>query len=145
MVTQTLASTVVMGLLVATIVVAASRYATAPDRTDPDERRSPADRLSASLDDPAFLGGIFAVLALLVALVTLGSVGALGVPASMTSAFVGGVIAVIGVLLASFLFLGPYLVTRHHGLGAAHATVAGIVMIGFALLAVIAVQLLGAF
>lgn len=145
MVTQTLASTVVMGLLVATIVVAATRYATAPDRADADERADPTDRLSASLDDPSFLGGIFAVLALVVAVVTLGAVGALGVPASMATTFFGGVIAVIGLLLATFLFLGPYLVTRHHGLGNAHATVAGIITIGFVLLAVIAARLLGAF
>lgn len=145
MVTETLASTVVMGLLVAAVVVAASRYATAPERADADERRSPSDRLSASLDDPAFLGGIFAGLALIVAVVTLASVGAFGVPETMTSVFYGGVIAVIALLLASFLFLGPFLVTRHHGLGEAHATVAGIVMIGFALLAVIAARLLGAF
>lgn len=145
MVTQTLASTVVMGLLVATIIVAASRYATAPDRADADERESPADRLSASLDDPSFLGGIFVVLALLVAAVTLGSVGALGVTGSMTTTFFGGVIAVIGLLLVTFLFLGPFVVTRNHGLGDALATVAGVVMLGFALLAVIAARLLGAF
>lgn len=145
MVTQTLASTVVMGLLVAAIVVAASRYATAPDRADSDERESPTDRHSASLDDPSFLGGIFVVLALLLAVVTLGSVGALGVPASMTTVFVGGVVAVIGLLLVAFLFLGPFVVTRNHGLGDALATVAGVVMLGFALLAVIAARLLGAF
>lgn len=144
MVTETLVSTVVMGLLVATVVVAASRYATAPDRADADERRSRSDRLAASLDDPAFLGAIFAGLALLVAIVTLGSVGAMGVPGSIAVTLFTGVLAVIGLLLAVFLFLGPFLVTRHHGLGNAHATVAGITMIGLALLAVIAVRLLGA-
>lgn len=142
MVTQTLASTIVMGLLVAAIVVAASRYATAPDRARADERPSPAERLSASLDSPAFLGGIFAVLAVIVALVTVASVGAFGIPGSIATVFFGGTVAVIGLLIATFLFLGPYVVTRNHGLGNAHATAAGIITIGLALLAVIAAQLL---
>lgn len=143
MVSVTLASTVVMGLLAVAIVVAASRYATAPER--PDDRLGSAARLSASLDDPSVLGGIFVVLALLVAGVTLGAVGALGVPSSLATAFFTGVVAVIGLLLAGFLFLGPFAVTRSHGLGDALATVAGVTMIGFALLAVIAARLLGLF
>lgn len=143
MVTVTLASTVVMGLLAVAIVVAASRYATAPER--PDDRLGGTARLSASLDDPSVLGGIFVVLALIVAVVTLGAVGALGVPSSLATASFTGVIAVLGLLLAGFLFLGPFVVTRNHGLGDALATVAGVTMIGFALLAVVAARLLGAF
>lgn len=142
MVTQLLASTVVTGLIVAAIVLAASRFATAPDRAEADERPSPTDRLSASLDSPAFLGGIFVVIAVIVALVTLASVGAFGVPAEVAPMFFMAIVGVIGLVFMAFLFLGPYVVTRQHGLGNAHATAAGITTVGLAFVVVIAAQLL---
>lgn len=140
MVTQTLASTIVTGLIVAVVLLAAGRYVSAPERPDAD--RSLSDRVSASLDSPAVLGGVFALLAVLIALATVASVGAFGVSDALASRVVGGVVALIGVVLAAFLFLGPYALTRQHGLGNAHATAAGLASIGLAFLLVVAAQLM---
>lgn len=140
MVSQTLASTVVTGLIVAVVLVAAGRYVSAPDRPDAD--RSLSERFSASLDSPAFLGGIFVLLAVLIAIATVVSVGAVGVSGAVASTVVGVVVALVGVVLTAFLFLGPYVLTRQHGLGNAHATAAGLTTIGLAFLLVVAAQLI---
>lgn len=143
MVTQAIVSAVVMGLLVAAVFVAVSRLNTVSrassgaaksDRYRPG--REPAEGLS---EKPGVLGLVFVVVALLAGVVTLGAVG--GLPFSLGVNAFGLVMALLGLVVAAFLFLGPYAVVRQNGFGNALGVAAGIGGLGVAFLLLILVQL----
>jgi hypothetical protein len=144
MVTQAYASTAIMGLLVLAIAVGLSRAANR--RTRPEDAEDPDDtaakRLSAASENPAVLGAVFLLVALLAGLVTVAAVGGFGLPEGTAVSLFSATLAVLGLVVAAFLFLGPYVVTRQHGLGNAHGVAAGITGLGFAFLALVAAQLL---
>lgn len=144
MVTSAFVSAVVMGLLVVGVFAATSRLnAFSPRATEaatPDVYRSEGGRLSEMADRPDVLGLVFVVVALLAGVVTVGAVGGLPMMSGMNP--FGIIMAGIGLLIAAFLFLGPYTVVRQNGLSNALGVGAGIAGLGFAFLALIVAQLL---
>lgn len=143
MVTQALVSTVIMGLLVAAVAVGLSRASQGREgRAASDPYAEATDRLSSVGDDPAVLGAVFIVVALAAGLVTLATLGVFDLPEGMAGSLFGATLAVIGLVVAAFLFLGPYVLVREHGLGNALGIAAGVVGLGFAFLLLVATNLL---
>ncbi|MFT4884919.1 MAG: hypothetical protein ACI8U4_002437, partial [Natronomonas sp.] len=108
------------------------------ETTKPDVYRE-GGRLAELEERPDLLGAGFVVVTLLVGLVTVGAVG--GFPMLSGLGPFSLVMAGIGLLVASFLFLGPYAVVRQNDLGNALGIGAGIAGLGFAFLALVVAQL----
>ncbi|QLD85150.1 hypothetical protein HWV23_05235 [Natronomonas halophila] len=142
MVTSAFVSAVVMGLLIVGVFAATARLnAFSPHSTEaakPEVYRE-GGRLAELEERPGLLGTGFVVVTLLVGLVTVGAVGGFPMLSGLNpfSLIMGG----IGLIVASFLFLGPYAVVRQNGLGNALGIGAGIAGLGFAFLALIVAQL----
>lgn len=143
MVTSAFVSAVVMGLLIVGVFVATSRLnAFSPRATEtakPDVYRPEGGQLSDISERPDVLGLIFVVVALLAGVITLGAVGGLPMMSGLNPFSL--IMAVIALLIASFLFLGPYAVVRQNGLGNALGIGAGIAGLGFAFLALVVANL----
>jgi hypothetical protein len=143
MATSAFVSAVVMGLLIVGVFAATARLnAFSPrstEATKPDVYRE-GGRLAELEERPDLLGAGFVVVTLLVGLVTVGAVG--GFPMLSGLGPFSLVMAGIGLLVASFLFLGPYAVVRQNDLGNALGIGAGIAGLGFAFLALVVAQLL---
>jgi hypothetical protein len=142
MATSAFVSAVVMGLLIVGVFAATARLnAFSPrstEATKPDVYRE-GGRLAELEERPDLLGAGFVVVTLLVGLVTVGAVG--GFPMLSGLGPFSLVMAGIGLLVASFLFLGPYAVVRQNDLGNALGIGAGIAGLGFAFLALVVAQL----
>ncbi|MEF8915552.1 hypothetical protein [Natronomonas sp.] len=130
-----------MGLLVASVFVAVTRLNAAASATTEGTKiqwYGATSRASVS-ERPEMLGFGFVVVALLAGVITVGAVG--GLPMlSGTNPF-SLLMAGLGLLVAGFLFLGPYTVVRQNDLGHALGVAAGIAGLGFAFLALIVAQL----
>jgi hypothetical protein len=141
MVTQAFVSAVVMGLLVVGVFAAATRLNAAASTTTEGTKiqwYGATSRASVS-ERPDMLGFGFVVVALLAGVITLGAVG--GLPMLSGSNPFGLIMAMLGVLIAGFLFLGPYTVVRQNDLSHALGVAAGIAGLGFAFLVLIIAQL----
>lgn len=142
MVTQAVVSTVVMGLLVVSVFVAVTRLnAAASATTEGTEIQwygATSGRTSVS-ERPEMLGFGFVVVALLAGVITVGAVG--GLPMLSGANPFSLIMAGLGLLVAAFLFLGPYTVVRQNDLGHALGVAAGIAGLAFAFLALIVAQL----
>jgi hypothetical protein len=142
MVTQAFVSAVVMGLLVAAVFVAASRLSResriATEAATPD-RYEPGGGLSELSERPDALGFVFVAVALVAGLVTVAAVG--GIPVSLGGNPFSLVMAMLGLLVAAFLFLGPYTIVRQNGLGNAHGIGAGLGGLSVAFLVLVVAQL----
>jgi hypothetical protein len=142
MATSAFVSAVVMGLLIVGVFAATARLnAFSPrstEATKPEVHRE-GGRLAELEERPDLLGTGFVVVTLLVGLVTVGAVGGFPMLSGLNPFSL--VMAGIGLIVASFLFLGPYAVVRQNGLGNALGIGAGIAGLGFAFLALIVAQL----
>lgn len=142
MVTQAFVSAIVMGLLVVGVFAAATRLNAAASTTTEGTKiqwyGATSGRTSVS-ERPDMLGLGFVIVALLAGVITLGAVG--GLPMLSGSNPFGLIMAMLGLLVAAFLFLGPYTVVRQNDLGHALGVAAGIAGLGFAFLVLIIAQL----
>ncbi|WP_418284583.1 hypothetical protein [Halorubrum sp. DTA46] len=146
MVSLTLLSTALMGLLVVATFVAVAQIG--GKRVAPGQEGS-ADAytaVTASLRDisqkPVVWAVGFIVIALGVTGVAVLAVGDFGLPEGLSGTLLTVAYAAVALLLTSFVFLGAYLAARGRGLGNAHGVAAGSFAAGLLFLVLIAVQLL---
>jgi hypothetical protein len=146
MVSLTLLSTALMGLLVAATFLAVARIGTR--RTAPEADGS-ADRYAAAvgavrdvIQTPVVWSVAFIVIAVGVGGVALLAVGDFGLPEGLSGSLLGVAYAAVALLVTSFVFLGAYFGARGRGLGNAHGVAAGSFAAGLVFLVLIAVQLL---
>lgn len=145
MVSLTLLSTVLMGLLtVATLIVIERTLAT----REPPRKRD-GDRYDRLVEGGRRLTRNPTVWTVTFVLVTVGigagavvAVGDFGLSEEAAGMLLSGVYGLIGLLMAGFVFLGAYYATRTRGLGNAHGVVAGSLALGAMFLLVIVGTLL---
>lgn len=144
MVSLTLLSTVLMGLLVVVTAIAVARLGIRrepPTRETGDSYEATVDRLSSLSKSPAVWTVTFVVAALAVGLLPILAVGRFGVSEALSATFFNVVYAIIGLLIAVFVFVSAYAGTRQRGLGNAQGVVVGSLALGMLFLLLVAVQL----
>ncbi len=146
MVTLSLLSTALMGLLAAATFLAVARVGaqrTAPG-TDgsPDRYAAVVGALADVVRKPVVWAVAFVVIAVGVGGVALLAVGDFGLPEGLSGSLLGVAYAAVGLLVTGFVFLGAYFGTRGRGLGNAHGVAAGSFAAGLVFLVLIAFQLL---
>jgi len=146
MVSLTLLSTALMGLLVAATFLAVAKVGA--QRTAPGTDASP-DRYAAvvgTLRDvsqkPVVWAVGFVAIAVGVGGLALLAVGAFGLPEELSGSLLGVTYAAVGLLVTGFVFLGVYFSARGRGLGNAHGVAAGSFAAGLVFLVLIAAQLI---
>ncbi|RAW45164.1 hypothetical protein DQW50_10160 [Halorubrum sp. 48-1-W] len=145
MVSLTLLSTALMGLLVLATIVAAARIGgqRAPGADDSvDTYTAITRRLAEVVRTPAVWSIAFVVIALGVGALVVLSVGNFAFVEGFSGSLLAIVYAVVGLLLTGFVFLGAYFGVRGRGLGNAHGVAAGSFAAGLVFLVLITVQLL---
>ncbi|WP_080506035.1 hypothetical protein [Halorubrum sp. BV1] len=145
MVSLTLLSTALMGLLVVATFLAVARIGaqrTAPGAGEQDRYAAVTEALKEVAGTPVVWAVGFLAIAVGVGAVTLLAVGSFGVPEALAGTLLSLVYAAVGLLLAGFVFLGAYFTARGRGLGNAHGVAAGSFATGLVFLVVIVVQLL---
>lgn len=144
MVSPTLVSTALMGLLVLATFIAVGRLARkrASLTTEEGDRY---ERLTASLGSlvrtPAVWTVTFIVVTVGIGVLVILSVGSFGLPEGLPATLLNVVYALVGLLIGGFVFLGAYTATRERGLGNAQGVAAGSAALGMILMLVIALQL----
>lgn len=146
MVSLTLLSTALMGLLVVATFVAVAQIGA--QRTAPGTDES-VDRYAAITGTLSDIAGKPTVWAVAFVAITIGiggvavlAVGDFGLSDGMSGSLLTVAYAAVGLLLTGFVFLGAYFGARGRGLGNAHGVVAGSFAAGLVFLVLIAVQLL---
>jgi len=146
MVSLTLLSTALMGLLVVGTFAAVARLGS--KRTAPGTEES-VDRYTAvtrTLRDvartPAVWSIAFVVITLGVGGLVVLAVGNFSIAEGLSGSLLAAVYAIVGLLLVGFVFLGAYFGARGRGLGNAHGIAAGSFAAGLTFLVLIAIQLL---
>ncbi|ESS04851.1 MAG: hypothetical protein A07HR67_00199 [uncultured archaeon A07HR67] len=146
MVSLTLLSTAVMGLLVVATFVAVARIGgqrVAPSADEPDDRYAAVtETLSEIVRTPAVWSVAFVAIALGVGSVVILAVGNFGFTEAVSGSLLSVAYAAVGLLVTGFVFLGTYFSARGRGLGNAHGVAAGSFAAGLVFLVLIAVQLL---
>ena len=145
MVSLTLLSTAVMGLLVLVTVVTAARIGgqRAPGADESADRYTVITRqLGEVVRTPAVWSIAFVVITLGVGALVVLAVGNFAFVEGFTDSLLGVVFAVVGLLLTGFVFLGAYFGVRGRGLGNAHGVAAGSFAAGLVFLVLITIQLL---
>jgi len=145
MVSLTLLSTALMGLLVVATFVAVARIGA--KRTAPGAGSvSRYDAITGTLSDVAQKPVVWAVSFIAVTVgigaVALLAVGNFGVSEELAGTLLTAVYAVVGLLLTGFVFLGAYFGARGRGLGNAHGVAAGSFASGLVFLVLIVTELL---
>lgn len=146
MVSSALVSTVLMGVLLVVAFVAVARLGR---KVQHDELTGDADdrydamviRGRAVANHPATWTIAFIGLALIAGLVAVLAVGGFGMAEEAIPGLFGAVVAIMGLLIAGFLFLGPYFAVRQRGLGNAHGVAAGVGVVGLGFLLLVSAQL----
>jgi len=144
MVSLTLLSTVLMGLLVVATLVAADRIGTrrTPPGEEPTDRYAAVtERLSELARTPAVWSIVFVALTLGIGFTTVLAVGNFGLPEGTPGLLLNVLYALVGLLVFAFVFLGAYFAARGRGLGNAHGIAAGSFAAGVAFLVLIVAQL----
>ncbi|MDZ5810955.1 hypothetical protein U4E84_06310 [Halorubrum sp. AD140] len=145
MVSLTLLSTAVMGLLAAATFLAVAKIGaqrTAPGTDDsPDRYAAVVGTLGDVVRHPAVWAVTFVVVAVGIGALALLAVGDFGVSEGLAGSLLGVVYAAVGLLLTGFVFLGAYFSTRGRGLGNAQGVAVGSFAAGLVFLVLIAVQL----
>lgn len=146
MVSLTLLSTALMGLLAAATFLAVARIGakrTAPDADGSDDRYTVVvGALRDVVQKPVVWAIAFVVIAVGVGGVALLAVGDFGLSEGLSGSLLGVAYAAVGLLVTGFVFLGAYFGARERGLGNAHGVAAGSFAAGLVFLVLIAVQLL---
>ncbi|GAB3410278.1 hypothetical protein GCM10027435_00740 [Haloparvum alkalitolerans] len=145
MVSLTLVSTVLMGLLVVATFVAAARIGTRRKHEAAASEGDRYDQLARRFDElaksPAVWAVVFVAGALTFGLGAVAAFGGFGLSEGAAATALTVVYAVLGISLFAFVFLGGYAGARGRGLGNAQGVAVGAIAFGFALLFVIAAQL----
>ena len=146
MVSLTLLSTALMGLLAAATFLAVAKVGarrTAPG-TDASHDRYAAvvGALREVVRQPVVWAVTFVVVTVGIGGVALLAVGNFGLPEGLSSSLLSVTYAAVGLLVTGFVFLGAYFGARERGLGNAHGVAAGSFAAGLVFLVLIAVQLL---
>lgn len=146
MVSLTLMSTALMGLLVVATFVAVAQIGakrTAPGREESGDAYSAlAESLRDVSREPVVWAVAFVGITLGVGGVALLAVGDFGLPEGVSGTLLSVAYAAVGLLLTGFVFLGAYFGARGRGLGNAHGVAAGSFAAGLVFLVLITVQLL---
>ena len=146
MVSLTLISTALMGLLVVATFVAVAQIGakrTAPGREGSgDAYAVVTDRLRDVSREPVVWAVAFVGITLGIGGVALLAVGDFGLPEGISGTLLSVTYAAVGLLLTGFVFLGAYFGARGRGLGNAHGIAAGSFAAGLVFLVLIATQLL---
>jgi hypothetical protein len=145
MVSLTLLSTALMGLLVVATFVAVARIG--GKRAAPGaESASRYDAIVGVVGDVARMPVTWAVsfVAITVGIgaVAVLAVGNFGLPEGLSGSLLTLVYAAVGLLLTGFVFFGAYFAARGRGLGNAHGVAAGSFASGLVFLVLIAAELL---
>ncbi|MUW14439.1 hypothetical protein GJ633_06985 [Halorubrum sp. CBA1125] len=145
MVSLTLVSTVLMGLLVVGTFLAVARIGTqrsAPGRDGPPDRYAAIVEAGRNVaQEPTVWAVAFIVITVGLGAVTLLAVGNFGLPEGLPNTLLTVVFAVVALLVVGFIFLGAYFGARGRGLGNAHGVAAGSFAVGLAFLVLIVAQL----
>ncbi|MES3160376.1 MAG: hypothetical protein PPP55_02255 [Halorubrum sp.] len=146
MVSLTILSTAVMGLLVVGTFVAIARIG---GRRSPPGSDESTDRYAEMVEGvseiartPAVWAVSFVVMAVGVGALAVLAVGDFGLGEGVADTLLGVTYAAVGLLLTGFVFLGAYFGARGRGLGNAHGIAAGSFAAGLVFLLLITVQLL---
>ncbi|ACM56384.1 hypothetical protein [Halorubrum lacusprofundi] len=145
MVSLTLLSTALMGLLVVATFVAVAQIGakrTAPGAGSASRYDAITETLSDVARKPVVWAVAFVAIAVGVGAVSLLAVGNFGLPEGLSGSLLTVVYAVVGLLLTGFVFLGAYFSVRGRGLGNAHGVAAGSFAAGLVFLILIVAQLL---
>lgn len=145
MVSLTLLSTALMGLLVVATFAAVAQIGgqrTAPGADESDRYAAMTGTLSDIAGKPVVWAISFVAITVGVGAIALLAVGDFGVPEGLSASLLGVVYALVGLLLTGFVFLGAYFGARERGLGNAHGVAAGSFAAGLVFLLVVVVQLL---
>ncbi|WP_123621338.1 hypothetical protein [Halorubrum sp. CSM-61] len=145
MVSLTLLSTALMGLLVVATFVAVARIG--GQRSAPGvESASRYDAIVGTLGDvarkPVTWAVSFVAIAVGVGALAVLAVGSFGLSEGLSGTLLNLTYVAVGLLLTGFVFLGAYFGARGRGLGNAHGVAAGSFASGLVFLVVIAVELL---
>ncbi len=145
MVSLTLVSTVLMGLLVVATFVAAARIGTRRTHEATAVEGDRYDQLAQRLGDlartPAVWAFVFVVGALGFGLGAVAAFGGFGLSEGAAATALSVVYAVIGLSIFAFVFLGAYAGARGRGLGNAQGVAVGAISSGFVFVLVIAARL----
>ncbi|MBP1923913.1 hypothetical protein J2751_002960 [Halorubrum alkaliphilum] len=146
MVSLTLLSTALMGLLVVGTFLAVARIGgqrVPPGADEPvDSYAAMTGRLAEIARTPAVWSIAFVAITLGVGALVVLAVGDFGLVPELSDTLLGVVYAIVGLLLTAFVFLGTYFGTRGRGLGNAHGVAAGSFAAGLVFLLLITIQLL---
>ncbi|WP_128905861.1 hypothetical protein [Halorubrum amylolyticum] len=145
MVSLTLLSTVLMGLLVVATFVAVAQIGgqrTAPGAGSDSRYDAIVGTLGGIAREPVTWAVGFVAIAVGIGAVALLAVGNFGLPDGLSGSLLTVVYAAVGLLLTGFVFLGAYFGARGRGLGNAHGVAAGSFAAGLVFLVLIAAQLL---
>ena len=145
MVSLTLLSTALMGLLVVATFVAVAQIGA--KRTAPSAGSvSRYDVITGTLSDivrkPTVWAIAFVGVTVGIGAVALLAVGSFGLSEGLSGSLLTAVYAAVGLLLTGFVFLGAYFSARGRGLGNAHGVAAGSFASGLVFLVLIAAELL---
>lgn len=146
MVSLTLLSTVLMGLLVLSTFVAVAQIGakrTAPSSNGTVDRyEAVTDTLSDVVREPTVWAIAFVAITLGIGGVAVLAVGDFGLSESLSGSLLTVAYAAVALLLTGFVFLGAYFGARGRGLGNAQGVAAGSFAAGLVFLFLIAVQLI---
>lgn len=145
MVSLTLVSTVLMGLIVVATFVAAARLGTRRDHeataVEGDRYDQLAQRLGGLARTPAMWAAVFVGGALVFGLGAVAAFGGFGLSEGAAGTALMVVYALLGLSLFGFVFLGAYASARGRGLGNAQGIAAGSISVGFVYIVVVAARL----
>ena len=146
MVSLTLLSTALMGLLVVGTFAAVARIGskrTAPGTDDAVDRYTAVTHALRDLArTPAVWSVAFVVIALGVGSVVILAVGNFGFTEGVSGSLLSVAYAAVGLLVTGFVFAGAYFGARGRGLGNAHGIAAGSFAAGLAFLVLVVGQLI---
>lgn len=145
MVSLTLLSTALMGLLVVATFVAVAQIGaqrTAPGQGSADTYTVVTDSLREISQQPVVWAVAFIGITLGVVGTAVLAVGSFGLSEGLSGTLLTLSYAAVALLIAGFVFLGAYFTARGRGLGNAHGVMAGSFATGLLFLLLIAVQLL---
>jgi len=145
MVSLTLLSTALMGLLVVATFVAVAQIGakrTAPGTGSGSRYDAIAGTLGEIARKPVTWAVSFVVITVGIGAIALLAVGNFGLSDGLAGNLLTVVYAAVGLLLTGFVFLGAYFGARGRGLGNAHGVAAGSFASGLVFLVLIAAELL---
>jgi len=148
MVSLTLLSTALMGLLVVAPFVTVAQIGakrTAPGADSTSRYDAIVGTLSDVANKPVVWAIAFVTIAVGIGTVALLAVGNFGLSEGLSGSLLTLAYAAVGLLLTGFVFLGAYFGTRGRGLGNAYGVAAGSFASGLVFLVLIAADLLVGF